>query len=127
MAGTLTVMLAKLQAPVVGGLSVQYAFSSNEAQNNDLLQIIGPGGETTGSPAVVLNVDYQGKVHNPAVNPTNGASLGVFFTTLASASTAAFFATAFANPSLLDIIQVVNQAGGNITYWLDYLGVAHGA
>jgi hypothetical protein len=126
MAGTLTAVLARLQAPVVGGLSVQYAFSSNEAQNLDLIQIVNPGDETTGPPTVVLNVDYQGKVHNPAVNPTNGTTLGVYFANLANGSTAAFFGLAFANPSLLDIIQVVNQAGGNITYWLDYLGVAHG-
>lgn len=126
-AATLTAMLDRLAAPVVGGLSVQYAFSSNEAQNNDLLQIISPGGETTGVPSVVLNVDFKGNVHNPAVNPTVGTSLGVFFTSLAAGSlTASFFASAFVNPAQLDILQIINP-GGNISYWLDFLGVAHGA
>jgi hypothetical protein len=124
MAATLTALLARVAAPVVGGLSVQYAFSSNEAQNLDLIQIVVPGDETTGPPTVVLNVDYQGNVHNPPVNPTNGTTLGVYFAPVVG-TTAALFATAFANTSQQDIIQVINP-GGNISYWLDFLGIAHG-
>jgi hypothetical protein len=90
-------------------------------QNLDLLQIVQEGGST------ILNVDYLGTVHNPAVAPTNGTRLGVFFTGLTgSPSTANLFANAFSNPSNLDILQVISL-GGNINYYLDYLGVAHGS
>lgn len=41
-------------------------------------------------------------------------------------TTAQLFADALANPSQLDIFQAVN-AGGNVHYYLDYLGVAHGS
>jgi hypothetical protein len=41
-------------------------------------------------------------------------------------TTAELFANTFTNPSLQDILQVIN-AGGNIHYYLDYLGVAHGS
>jgi hypothetical protein len=93
-------------------------------QNLDLLQIVSKKGGT-----VLLNVDYLGAVHSPAVSPTNGARVGVFatnFQTSDSATVAQLFADAFANPSLLDILQVINL-GGNIHYYLDYLGVAHGS
>jgi hypothetical protein len=90
-------------------------------QNLDLLQIVDLGG------LCVLNVDYQGTVHNPAVSATNGTRVGVFQTRLASGqSTASYFADAFTNPSQLDILQVIN-AGGNIHYNLNYLGVAAGS
>jgi hypothetical protein len=126
-AATLTAVLDRLLAPVVGGLSVQYAFSFNEAQNLDLLQIVNQGDNSGGTPTVVLNVDFKGNVHNPAVAPTNGTTLGVYFANLpAGSTTAAFFALAFVNPAQLDIVQIINP-GGNISYWLDFLGVAHGA
>jgi len=91
------------------------------AQNLDLLQIIGVGG------SVLLNVDYLGAVHNPAVSPTNGTRIGVFQTTLAPGqTTAAYFANAFANPANLDIFQAIN-IGGNVHYSLSYQGVASGS
>lgn len=90
------------------------------AQNLDLLQIVGPG------LVVLLNVDSTGVVHNPAVSPTNGTRVGQFFTNLASGTTAALFASAFANPSQLDILQAIN-AGGNIHYNLNFQGVAAGS
>lgn len=43
-----------------------------------------------------------------------------------NATLAQIFADAFVNPSLQDILQVIN-AGGNIHYYVDYLGVAHGS
>jgi hypothetical protein len=90
-------------------------------QNLDLLQIVGEGGNT------LLNVDSAGVVHNPATSVTNGTRIGQFFSTLTgSPSTASLFANAFANPSQLDILQIAN-IGGNIHYYLDYLGVAHGS
>ena len=125
-AATSVALQARVAAPVVAGLSVQYAFSFNEAQNLDLLQILVEGGGTVGTPSLVLNVDYLGKVHNPPANPTNGTVLGVFFSPIVQTTTAGYFAAAFDNPLLLDILQVINP-GGNISYWLDYLGVAHGA
>jgi hypothetical protein len=125
-AATSVALQDRVAAPVVNGLSVQYAFSFNEAQNLDLIQIASPGDQTGGAPTVMINVDYLGKVHSPAVNPTNGTVLGVFYTQLTQGSTATLFAAAFDNPLLLDILQVINP-GGNISYWLDYLGVVHGA
>lgn len=115
---------------VIGGASVPQAWPNvgGIAQNLDLLQIIDGNGN------ILLNVDYLGAVHKPASNPTQSASkaagdtrLGQFRTRLTSAaSTAQLFADAFSNPSLLDIIQVIVQ-GGNVAYYLDYLGVAHGS
>jgi hypothetical protein len=90
-------------------------------QNLDLIQIVDFGG------LVVLNVDYQGNVHNPAVSATNGTRIGQFLTRLASgSSTANFFADAFSNPSQQDIIQAAN-IGQNIHYNLNYLGVSSGS
>jgi hypothetical protein len=94
----------------------------------DLVQIVGEGG------FVVLNVDYQGGVHYPAIFPTNGTRLGQYFTRLQAlnnlglpvATLAAVMADAFKNFDQEDIIQVIN-IGGNISYWWDYLGVAHGS
>jgi len=90
------------------------------SQNLDLLQIIDNGG------LVVLNVDHAGVVHNPAASATNGARVGVFQTRLASGDTTAhYFADAFANPSQLDILQVISPTGGSVVKFLDYLGVSH--
>ena len=95
--------------------------------NLDLLQIVNEGG------SILLNVDKTGKVNNPAVAATTAAGgvgqavVGQFQVSLTgSPTTAALFAAAFSNPSSLDIIQVIN-IGGNVSYWLDSLGVAHGS
>ena len=90
-------------------------------QDLDLIKICDQGDNT------VLNVDYAGTVHNPATTVKGGTRIGKFYTRLAAgASTAALFADAFTNPSLLDILQVMN-VGGNISYWLDYTGTANGS
>ena len=96
-------------------------------QNLDLIQIVGQGG------SILLNVDYLGTVHNPAVGATTSAGgigqtrIGQFQSRLtSSATTAQLFADAFSNPSQLDIIQVINE-GGNVHYNLNYLGVAAGS
>jgi hypothetical protein len=128
MAATSTAMLGQFEGAVVSSLSVPNAFNSSQAgqaTNLDLLQIAVPGDTTSGIPTVVINVDYKGTVHNPASSPTTGTRLGVFMAST-STTTAKYFASAFTNPSNLDIVQVINE-GGNISYWLDYLGVAHGA
>lgn len=93
-------------------------------QNLDLLQIVSKKGD-----AVLLNVDYLGAVHAPASSPTGDTRVGDFATDFQasdSPTVAQLFANAFKNPSLQDILQVIN-AGGNIHYYLDYLGVAHGS
>lgn len=114
---------------VVGGKSVQQAWPNvgGPALNLDLLQIVDGNGN------ILLNVDYLGTVHKPASGATTSASgigdtrIGQFRTRLTStASVAQLFADAFSNPSQLDIIQVIVQ-GGNVPYYLDYLGVAHGS
>ncbi len=125
-AATLTAVLARMFGST---LKCAFAQLTGQAtpQNLDLIQIVIPGSNPSNLPTVAVNVDYTGAVHNPAVAPTDGTRIGVFSTLLASsATTAQFFAAAFANTSQLDILQVANL-GGNISYWLDYLGVAHGA
>jgi hypothetical protein len=122
---TSTALLAQL-----AGASLKAALPNDggPAQNLDVLQITDNNGS-----AILLNVDFAGVVHNPAVNPTTSASgigntrLGQFVTRLSSsATTAQLFADAFSNPSLQDIVQVVN-VGGNVSYWLDANGVSHGS
>ena len=111
-----------------GAPSLLAAFpQTGTALNLDLIQIV------TLSGSILLNVDKNGVVHNPAVNPTTtvlgvgAARVGVFATRLtSSATTAQLFADAFSNPSLNDILQVVNE-GGNISYWLSATGVATGS
>lgn len=118
----------------VFGSSLQVAFAQPGGngmgigpQNLDILQILIPGQETEGTPTIAVNVDYTGAVHNPASSPTNGTRLGVYQSNLtSSATTAQHFAAAFSNPSLQDILQVAND-GGNISYYLNYQGVATGS
>ena len=107
----------------LGSSTVATAFPQppGTADNLDLLQIVRADG------SCLLNVDYAGTVHKPASGNTNGTRVGVFQTNLTSASsTAQLVANAFSNPSLIDILQVINP-GGTIHYYLDYLGVAHGS
>lgn len=103
-----------------------FGVNSNNA-NLDLLQIVNVGDTIYGaSPVIMVNVDYQGNVHNPPVSPTNGTTIGQFFTTAANGSTTAqFFAGAFTNPLNLDIVQLASATGGNILKYIDYLGVSH--
>lgn len=106
------------------GSSVLTAYPNvgGPVQNLDLIQIVNEG------EGILLNVDYAGVVHKPAVASTGlNTRIGRYLTRLSSsATTAQLFADAFKNFDNEDIIQVQN-IGGNISYWLDYLGVAHGA
>lgn len=66
---------------------------------------------------------------NITVSATNGfriAQQPTDFQASDNASLAQLFANTFKNPSLQDILQVINE-GGNIHYYVDYLGVAHGS
>jgi len=119
------------------GSSLQAAFAQLNGngiapQNLDILQITVPGSNSEDSPSVALNVDYTGVVHNPAVSPTHGTRQGVFHAIdqTTSSTTAQLFASAWrwnaTSGAQADILQVAN-IGGNISYWLDYLGVAHGS
>jgi hypothetical protein len=88
----------------------------------------------------VISVSYNGVVNlNPATaaNGSGGSGIETKKETIlgqfdclngATLSTVAqCFAAAFpTNSSNLDIFQIINE-GGNVSYWLDYLGVAHGA
>ena len=123
------------------GASLLAAFGPNGSQA-DILQI---GGGPNNSPefTIYVSVDYTGAVHfnSSGLTPTNGKGGNGLYTTqgtlvgrfplaginLFPSSVAQVFAEAFPNnPSNLDIIQIVNQ-GGNISYWLDSTGVAHGS
>jgi hypothetical protein len=90
--------------------------------NLDLIQIVDQGG------VCILNVDFAGTVHYPAVAPTNGVRLGQYYTRLNGTATLANLSldTWTNNPAQEDIIQVINL-GGHISYWLDYLLIAHGS
>jgi hypothetical protein len=95
--------------------------------NLDILQIVnqGEGGKGLN---VILNVDYTGTIHYPAVSPSDGTRLGQYFTRLnGTATLAALSADTWTNnPAQEDIIQVI-QLGGNICYLINYLLVAYGS
>lgn len=128
MAASRETILGQFATPANGPATVVGAFPQvgGTSQNLDLLQIVDEGG------AVLINVDYQGTVHNPASSATVGFRVpeGQVRTLLASsATTAQMFADAFypnANQDQSDILQVVNP-GGNVHYYLDYTGTAHGS
>jgi hypothetical protein len=130
-AGNLCLISQNLGASVLTAWP-QVTPNSVSSQFLDLIQIVQEGDDVDTAP-MVLNVDYTGAVHYPAINPTNGTRIGQWFTRLGlpangipTATLAAVMADTFTNPSLLDIIQVINL-GGNISYWWDYLGLAHGS
>lgn len=127
MAATLEAALIRVQGASLVAAFPQVSPNAVAAQNLDLIQIVIPGDNSQDSPACVLNVDYAGVVHKPALSPTKGTRIGVFATNLAAGDTVAhYFANVFSNPSLQDILQVIN-IGGTISYYIDYLGVAHGS
>jgi hypothetical protein len=120
----------------VQGSSLQNAFlqiNPSNPQNLDILQITVPGSNSIDAVSVALNVDFAGVVHNPAVSPTKGTRAGTFHAIdqTSGASTAALFASVWkwnaTSGAKADILQVVSPNGGNISYWLDFLGVAHGS
>jgi hypothetical protein len=64
-----------------------------------------------------------------AIPYTRGTRIGRFdtdFTLGATYSLTSLLANVFTNPSKLDIFQAVNE-GGNVHYYLDYTGTAHGS
>jgi len=118
MAATATAVLES-----INGTSWANAFQQvgGPVQNLDLLQIVSPTGET-----VLLNVDYNGVVHNPASNATTpNTRVGQFRSNIASGTTAALFAATFTNPSNLDILQIISPTGGLVENYIDYQGVSH--
>lgn len=140
MAATLFSVYNRYQSYAASAPFLASAFTDN-ASNADLLQIVNEGGKT------VLAVQNNGTVNFNASGLTAvfGASasgsytasaggvgravVGVFYAqpgyptdTAAHAITAAFPT----NPQSWDIIQVIAQ-GGNVGYWLDSSGVAHGS
>ena len=131
---TLYAVLERIQGQSLQAAYAQLTGQGIAPQNLDILQITVPGTVpgtvNANTPIVALNVDFTGAVHNPAVSPTDGTRLGVFHAIdqAAASTTAQMFASAFrwnVNQQL-DILQVTN-IGGNISYWLDFLGVAHGS
>lgn len=88
---------------------------------------------TSGSTIVVPFAGQVAETHagvgSISVSGTNGTRIAPQPTNFAPAdgpTLAQLFADTFANPSQQDILQVIN-AGGNIHYYVDYLGVAHGS
>jgi hypothetical protein len=114
---------AVLQQAAGASVVTAYPQVGGTAQNLDLIQILDEGFQ------VLLNVDFAGVVRKPSNTPSaniGNTRVGAFQTRLTSGTTAQLFADAFSNPSNQDIIQVIN-IGGNISYWLDATGVAHGS
>jgi hypothetical protein len=99
----------------------QVTFDGGVSKFLDLIQIVDEGGIT------VLNLSYNGTVNYPAVNPTPGTRIGVYYTKLnGSATLAAVVADTWKNWDQEDIIQVIN-VGGNISYFWNWLGIAYGS
>lgn len=120
----------------VQGSSLQNAFAQinpTNPQNLDILQITVPGSNSIDAVSVALNVDFAGVVHKPAVAPTKGTRAGTFhaINSAVGSTTAQLFADVWqwnaTQGAKADILQVVSPNGGNISYWLDFLGVAHGS
>jgi hypothetical protein len=115
--------MSATQTALIGrrrGSSVSEFSSRSIPPNLDLLQIVDEGG------GVLVNVDYAGTVHFPAASPTVGSRIAPFYTRRSANETLAqIFADTFTNVGELDILQVINEPGGGIVYWLDYLGVAY--
>jgi hypothetical protein len=76
----------------------------------DLMQVVNEGGK------VVWNLTSAGVTNTNPANPTMSAILGKF--------SGSSFATAFPNPSKLDLLQVVNE-GGSTEFLVDYQGLAY--
>jgi hypothetical protein len=117
MAATGTALLTQ-----INGTSWATAFPQvgGPVQNLDIINIIDQGGN------VILNVDYNGVVHNPASAATGiNTRLGQYESSIASGTTAAIFAATFTNASNQDILQVLSPTGGSVANYLDYLGVSH--
>jgi len=119
----------------VFGQTLQQAFAQinpSNPQNLDLIQITVPGSNSIDAVSVALNVDFAGVVHKPAVSPTKGTRAGTFhaINSSASSTTAQLFADVWqwnaTQGAKADILQSV-QIGGNISYWLDFQGISHGA
>lgn len=113
------------------GQSVLLAWPQNspgvQGQFLDLVQIVDEGGN------YVLNVDFSGAVHYPAILPTNGVRGGQYLTRYGLSGSGLPITTlsqvmhdTFTNPSNLDIYQVINN-GGNISWWWNSEGVATGS
>lgn len=127
MAATQFAVLQRQQGSSVLTAWPQVTPNGVASQNLDLIQICRQGESGSDTPGMLVNVDHTGAVHFPAVNPTPGTRVGVFYTRLSSTnSLAQIFADTFSNPSQLDILQVINN-GGNISYYLNYQGVATGS
>jgi hypothetical protein len=92
------------------------------------------GAVVSSSDSTHIVVPYAGQIAethagtlSTSIPSTMGYRVGRYLTRLAPGATvAAIFADAFANSSNLDILHVVNL-GGNVSYYLDYQGVAHGS
>ena len=86
---------------------------------------------STGSTIVVLTTTQVNETHvgSAAISLSytkGGTRIGTFKTFLDNTATiAAIFANAFANPALQDIVQIVSPAGEGVVNYLDYQGVSH--
>jgi hypothetical protein len=115
---------------LLAGRSVAVAgFAAASGGNNGTFSVISSNGTTLVAlaSATSLNETHAGTATLAGVTGTNGTRVGVFYTNLpATASIAALFASAFSNPSQQDILQIINL-GGNVSYYLNYQGVATGS
>jgi hypothetical protein len=129
--------LATYTGTITGGANNAYAgrtvtftgFLASTGTNNVTALVIS-------STATTLVVAYSAQVAETQAGlatlpssfaATNGTRLGQYYTRLTTSATIAqLFADAFTNPSLLDIVHIVNL-GGNVSYVLDHNGVASGS
>jgi hypothetical protein len=115
----------------LAGRNVSFSgFVASSGANNVANAIVVASTATT---LVVVTTAQVAETHagtatlTAAFTPTYGVRLGQYFTRLTSGATIAqLFNDAFTNPSLLDIVHIVNL-GGNVSYVLDHNGVASGS
>lgn len=131
-----TVSLATYTGTVTGGGAnalagatiVVAGFAASSGANNGTFTVV----SSTATTIVVTTTTQVAETHAGTgvitlTSTANGTRIGKFLCKLDNTATiAALFANAFNNPQQKDILQVVN-VGGNVSYYVDYLGVAHGS
>jgi hypothetical protein len=135
--------LTVTQVGVVGAVTTYTGTFANGGTNAFVGRYINVKGFTTagnngkfivtGSTTTTITVattTQSNETHAATLVPyTAGTRIGRFTSDFSPADTytlAQLVANTFTNPSNLDIFQAVN-VGGNVHYYLDYLGVAHGS
>lgn len=132
-AGIVGTTLVTYNGTITGGGSSALAgstavFAGFTNSTNNTTQVIT---SSTASTIVVPLIAQVNETHAGTAGITlsfvaGGTRIGTYKTFLDNTATiAALFANAFANPSQQDILQIVSPAGENVVNYIDYQGVSH--